>query len=230
MKCWLGRFLATLLLLFWVGGTARADLMVPWTYTWSRNPLSVAADNDGTGGVSLTLSPLAAGTNLTGDNEIKAVSLSTFSSAPTGTVDTFSSSPYSLTVHLTDLNSGATGALTFSGQFNGTLSATTASISNTFLSPSSQSIVLGQDDYTVTLNSYLAPNQPNSTTFGYIQADVTITPATGSTNTGNGNTGNSGGVQAVPEPSTLLLAGLALPAGLAWWRVRSGRGRDKAND
>ena len=74
----------TLLVLSVIGGAAHADLITPWTYSWSRNPISVAADNSGTGGVSLTLVPMV-GTNMIGDNpSITAVNLSTSSArAPT---------------------------------------------------------------------------------------------------------------------------------------------------
>jgi PEP-CTERM motif len=216
MNCWSGRLLGTLLVLATVGGTARADMITPWTYSWSRNPISVAADNNGTGGISMSLAPLTPGTNMVGDSDIIAVSLSTFSSAPSGTVDTFTNSPFSLTAHLTDLNSNQSGTLTFNGVFNGTLSQTNAQITATFLSPSTQSIVLGPNTYTVALNSFVPPGLPNATVFGDIGAHVSIEDGSGGTV----------GIQTVPEPSTLLLVGMTLPAaGLALWRTRAGRSR-----
>ena len=50
MKCWSGRLLMTLLVLLAVGGAARADMITPWTYIWTRSPISVASDGNGTGG------------------------------------------------------------------------------------------------------------------------------------------------------------------------------------
>src|SRR4051794_31125821 len=138
MKCWSARLLPTLLLLLLPSGAARADLITPWNYAWSRDPLSVASDGTGTGGISLTLAVQAPGTHPVGDSDIGVVSLSTFSSAPAGTVDHFTNSPYSLSVHLTDLNSGQAGDLTFNGVFNGTLSTTSASIQTSYLDPTSQ--------------------------------------------------------------------------------------------
>lgn len=221
MNCWSGRLVGTLVVLVTVGGVARADMMTPWTYTWSRNPISVAADNGGTGGISMSLVPLAPGTNMVGNSDITAVSLSTFSSTPAGTVDTFTNSPFSLTVQLTDQTSGTSGSLTFNGVFNGTLSQTNAQITATFLNPTTQSILLGTNTYTVALNSYLPPGVPSSTVFGDIGAHVSIQDGT----TGNG----SGSIESVPEPSTLLLASVTLPAaGLMLWRARGGRTRQTA--
>jgi hypothetical protein len=232
MKCWSGHMLATLLVLLAIDGAAHAD-QIPWTYSWSRNPISVAADNSGTGGVSLTLVPMV-GTNMIGDNpSITAVNLSTFSSAPTGTVDTFTNSPFSLDIHLTDLNSGQSGDLAFSGVFNGSLSPTVSEITTSFTDATSKSILLGQNTYTVALASVQAPGLPDATTFGDIVYGVSITGASTTTsNPGSGNTGNPGpgvSVQDVPEPSTLLMVGMALPAGLAWWRTRGARRRETAN-
>lgn len=235
MKCWSGRLLTTLVVLFAVGGAAHADMITPWTYAWSRNPISVAADNNGTGGISLTLAPLTPGTNLAGNSDITVVNLSTFSSAPTGTVDTFTNAKYALDVHLTDMNSNQSGDLTFTGVFGGSLSTTSAQIKNTFVAPTTQSLVLGQHQYTVSLNSYVPPGLPDSTVFGSIGAHVSIADAStgggGGSNTGGSNGGGTTvGVQDVPEPATLLLAGLALPAGLMWWRARGARRREAAND
>jgi hypothetical protein len=241
MKCWSNRLLATLLVLSAFSGSARADMMTPWTYSWSRDPLSVASDGGaGTGGISLSTTPLAPGTHMTGDSDIGVVTLSTFSSAAMGHIDTFTKSPYALTIHLTDLTSGKSGDLTFNGQFNGSLSTTSADIKTTFLDPLTQSVVLGQHTYSVALNSYVPPGLPTATVFGSIGAHVSIDAASGNNGGGNdgGSSGNGGGnggsgpgVSDAPEPSTLLLAGLALPAaGLAWWRARGLRGRAPQDD
>ena len=216
MKCWSSRLLMTFLVLSAVGGAAHADMITPWTYSWSRSPVSVPADQPGTGGINMTLSPLAPGTNMVGDSDINVVNLTTFSSNSTG-VDTLTKVPYSLTVQLTDLNSGASHLLTFNGTFSGTLSTTSANITTTFLDPVTQTIQLGQHDYTVSLNSFVAPGIQADPTAGSIGAHVSITDANG----------GGVGVQSVPEPTTLLLAGLALPAGLAWWRVRGRRNAAK---
>jgi hypothetical protein len=219
MKCWSGRLLVALLVSGGIGGAAHADMITPWTYSVTRTPTSVAADtaNNSTGVINLTLSPLAPGAHLNGDSDITVVSLTAFSSNSTG-LDTFTNAPYSLAIQLTDLNSSATGELTFNGTFSGTLSTSSADIHTTFLDPTTQSIVLDQHKYTVSLNSFVPPGIQSDPTAGSIGAHVSITDVTGG--------GSTGGVQTVPEPATLLLASLALPAGLAWWRARGRAGRD----
>jgi hypothetical protein len=232
MKCWSRGLLATLLVLLTAGGYVHADTMTPWTYSWSRNPISVPSDNLGTGGISMTLAPLAPGTNMTGDSDIVVVNLSTFSSAPAGTMDTFTKSPYSLSLHLTDLNSNQSGDLLFNGVFDGKLSPTSSQITTTFLDPIAQKLVLGGHAYTVSLNSYVPPGLPDATVFGSIGAHIGISDV----NSGGGSGGGGGGAgdpagtgsgpQTVPEPTTLFLASLSLPAGLLWWRTRGPRGRN----
>jgi hypothetical protein len=225
MKHWTRYAIATSLVLATVGG-ARADMITQWTYSWDTNPLSVAANGGAmTGGINLTALPLAAGATMTGDSNIPAVNLSTFSAAPTGMFDTFNKAPYALLFRLTDTTSGQSGNLTFNGQFDGTLSTTSAQIGNTFLSPGTQTLVLGQHTYTVALNSYVAPGLPSATVFGSIGAHVSIdgvtSPPPPPPTPSGGGTGV--GVSDAPEPSTLLLAGLTLPAGLVWWRARRGK-------
>lgn len=229
MYRWTSRLPLSLLVLLSIGGATRADLITaPWTYTWSA-PTSVAATNDPSGGITMTLSPLAAGTTLTGSSDINAVRLTTFSTASANSPDVFNDAKYSLTINLKDITSGATGQLIFQGEFGpsstqtSVLSTTNVNIQNTFLSPSTQTVKLGNYDYTVSLNTYVPPGLPGSITSGSIGADVTIAPATSG---GGGGTG----VQDVPEPSTLLLTSLAVPAGLAWWRTRALRRREETND
>jgi hypothetical protein len=210
MKCYLSRVVATLLLLV-SAGCARADMITPWTYSWSANPISVEANNPTpSGSVNMTVTPLAPGVHMTGDSDINAVNLSTNSSVM-GSNDTFTDAPYSLKIHLTDLASSQSGDLTFNGEFNGTLNATTANIATTFLDPKTQTLVLGEHTYTVALNSYVPPGGPPQTVFGSIGAHVSIADSTG---------GGGGNVHDVPEPSALVLAGLTLPVGLVWWRAR----------
>ena len=212
--------LGALLVLLSVGG-ARADILAPWTYSWDTDPLSVPSDGGAmTGGINLTALPLAPGATMSGSADLSAVDLSTFSDAPTGTSDTFNQAPYALVLHLTDVTSGQSGDLTFKGQFDGTLSTTSAQVGNTFLDPTTQRLVLGGRTYTVVLHSYVAPGLPTATVLGRIGAHVSITdPAPPPAAV-------PAAAQDVPEPSALLLAGLTLPAvGLLWHRGRGARSR-----
>jgi hypothetical protein len=197
---------------------ARGEL-VAWSYDWGSRTGSVAATGGaatggtGTGGISFaTPTGTAVGTS-----DIVAANLTTFSSAPSGTPDTFSNTPYRLDVKLTD-PSGAAGVLTFGGRFRGTLTPTSANITNDFDGPTAKSIHLGDNTYTVILGAYIAPGAPNSTTTGSIGAHVDVVPGVVPT-----PTPAPGPASATPEPSTLVLAGMGLLAlgARAWRRGRS---------
>ncbi len=187
------------------GSVAQADL-VHWSYSWSRSPSEVLANAPGTSYVSLTSEPVQ---NVVGDSDIVSTNLRTVSNAPDGTPDHFTNKAYVLTLTLTDQASGQTGNISFSGVLNGTVSAHSANIANTFNNPTMQSIVLGNYKYTVTLPYYTPPGPPSSTNAGSISAHVMVTGEL---------------INSLPEPSSLLLAGLGvILVGLASWRDRGQR-------
>jgi len=126
-----------------------------------------------------------------------------------------SSSHYQLNLLLRDQASGASGNVTFSGYFSGELSLDGGAVSdplrNSFVGPTTQTLKLGSDLYTVTIGPAVLPytivqysDSPYSTS-GTISASISVQPATSAT----------------PEPSSLLLACLAVPPlGLARWLRR----------
>src|SRR5262245_33154744 len=129
---------------------AQADApaaFLQWTYNWSRVPADVvAADANGASKLSLTDEPLGHATN---DSDIVATNIRTFSNAPRATPNKFQDAAYALTLKLTDDASGESGTLRFSGVFNGTLSATSAGITTRITGPTTQSLTLGRNTYTV---------------------------------------------------------------------------------
>ncbi len=122
-----------------------------------------------------------------------------------GTYDSFSSVPFNLSVTVTDLASSAQGTFNFNGTYTADhISATTshvdpASQGIAWTTPLSVSQTVGGNTYTMSLVSWTAPGAPGNP--GAILAEVT---AISGTSTGSG--GNA------PEPASLVLAGLALPA------------------
>jgi hypothetical protein len=180
---------------------ARAD-HIDWLYSWSRSPDQVFADGSTTSYVALTgESEVPAG----GNTDVVAANLSVFSNAPDTAPATFTNKPYTLTLTITDGDSNDAGSLAFTGEFNGRVTSDSSNVGITFTGQNTQSLTLGEHLYTVTMNAYAPPGPPGSSNVGSIGAHATVA------------------VQTLPEPASVLLAVLALPAG-AFWRRRRRRG------
>ncbi|HWG41415.1 MAG TPA: hypothetical protein VN688_01420 [Gemmataceae bacterium] len=205
-------FAITLLMLAFTTTRGHAGL-IPWSYQWNADPIVINANpfgpnNPSTGGITLIPSAITVTGGLPavalGNSNIVAVNLTTFnfSSNPSGQPDHFNNSPYNLNVTLTDIASHAARTLNFRGLFNGTLSNSSANITTTFTSPTTQSAVLGHNLYTVNLTSYTPPGPPSANNVGTIGAHVDVHP-----------------VEA-PEPPALLLAGTGLAGTVGCWLRR----------
>jgi hypothetical protein len=194
--------LAALALLLLGGGPCWADF-IHWTYSWSNSPNELFSDN-GTGKIALSNeSP----TNAVNNTDVVATNIHTFSSAPPSSPDTFTAKPYVLTMNLTDQDSGATGTMTFSGQFNGTLTAESSNLRTTFTGATEQSLVLGTHVYNVTIGPFSPPGPPGAVNAGSISAHALVEVHEV--------------IEETPEPSTLALLTLGLPlAGVGLWRRR----------
>jgi hypothetical protein len=111
---------------------------------------------------------------------------------------------YVLDVNLLDYASRTSGDVTFGGLLFGTIGPTSSNVTTEFTGPTTRSIALGRNLYTVTLESLGPPRVPEPLP-DHIDAYVDVRPLSQS-----------------PEPSCLALAALALPALAAagWWRWR----------
>jgi hypothetical protein len=205
----------------------RADF-INWSYNWTHTPTVVPSDGagssqpgHGTGGITLTNHQGGTGS---GNSDVVATEITTFSAASVNTPDHFTNTKYSLILDLTDSASHKSGMLTFNGAFNGTLSLTSANIKNTFLGPLTQHLDLGKNLYTVTIGPYAAPGIPDATQTGSISAHISVQAetATGGSGSGGGgvqSAGGGGGNNQAPEPATLVLATLGASA-LGWFGLR----------
>jgi hypothetical protein len=199
--------LVTLLL---SGSAVRADL-ISWTYNWTPGAPAVFADSPGTS--KITLSDEKAG-SATGSTDIVATNLQTFSTADPAHPDTFTHRGYSLLLTITNMSNPGhpSGTLQFAGEFNGTLSAHSSNVVNTYLGATTKSIVLGGSTFTVNLDNFTRPPPPNASNSGSIGAHAVATAGSSTSGGGGGN---------APEPSTLWLAGLGMGSlGIAVWGKR----------
>src|SRR5262249_39605209 len=97
----------------------------------------------------------AGSSNLTGPGQIRLANLFTYNlawSQGPGTIS-FQNAPYSLRTSLTDVGSNTTGVLNFTGVFNGLADEGShlSTMTTTFNSPLTQSLVLGGNRYTVSV-------------------------------------------------------------------------------
>jgi hypothetical protein len=124
-----------------------------WSYHWSISPSPVLAS--GTGTVSQALGPGGKGAS-----RILAAAVTTSSSATAKNSDHFNKY-FSLTLHMTDLATHKSGNLTFYGHITGTLTATSAHLTESFRTHI-EHLTLGKHTYWVDLPGSLALAPPGS--------------------------------------------------------------------
>jgi hypothetical protein len=191
-----------LVLLLAVTPAIRAD-WIPWTYSWSNSPQTILADGGSGGKITLTDEPTLPAV---GNTDIVATNIRTYSTAASGSPDKFTNKAYTLQLTLTDSASGQTGTATFTGIFNGTLTANSSNITNTFTGSTTVVLDLGTNQYTVNLTAYTPPGPTGSVNAGAIGAHATVVVEP------------IGPVSLTPEPSAALLAACGLPLALLQYR------------
>jgi hypothetical protein len=180
--------------------TARAD-QISWSYGFAQSTDTVFANASSGDGGRVVMSPLSGSvtSSIPTAATITAVNLQAFSGASAIDPSRFKDAEYTLIMRFTDLSSGLTAAVTFEGILNGTVSASGASLHNTFVGQTQYSFNLNHHIYDISIGDFKAPGGPGSGDLGSITVDVSI--------------------HHNPEPSALVLGALGLP-GLAWLRRR----------
>lgn len=193
-----------LTVLFVLAPDCRADL-IPWSYRWTASPSQVFSDNAASH-VSLSDEPWR---TVVGESNIVATNITTHSNTSPSAPDAFTSRPYTLTLQLQDTyHTGQVGSLTFTGLLDGTLSAESSNLSNTFTAETTQQLVVGLTKFTVTIGPFSPPGVPGAVNTGGIAAQATVTA--------------EAIIQELPEPGSLALAGLGL-GGMALFALRRRR-------
>ena len=193
----------SLTLLLLPAGMARAE-MINWSFSWAPSTQTLHADAPGVGRVLLSSYGGTINSHAGDLVGLAGAYVAYSSQAADSAPDHFSHAPFSLTLTLTDNASHQSGNLTYAGFVAGDLSASSANLGVTVDSPTAAGLALGGHYYRVAIGPYIAPPYPSTNLPGILVANVTVSD-----------------VQTVPEPATLALAGLALPAlGLAAWRKR----------
>src|SRR5258708_19652617 len=202
--------------LLFTGTAVRAD-NIPWGYSATDTTIFNSNNPIQTSSIAFKGSSSVA----TGNSGIIIYNLTTASSQDPATPDSFANVPFGLGVTLTDIKATSsalptavtTGWVRFAGLFNATNVSKSSLLpgTNTWTSPvTAPPLILGSDDtgwrsYSVQVVSFTPPGQPGGAP-GSIEAVVTVTPTDAH--------GGGGGTQppTAPEPTSLVLAGLALPA------------------
>ena len=112
-----------------------------------------------------------------------------------------------MTLTLTDLISGTSGTLTFTGLLSGQLTASSSNIANLYTGLTTQQLIRGDTIFTVTIGSYTPPGPPDSSNLGSIGAHTIV------------KVSHIIPVETLPEPGTLALSLLGIAvvgAGRRW--------------
>jgi hypothetical protein len=211
-----GRLLATALAVWLAGASAARAEFMGWTYSFDDSGLTINPNGgQASGSVGVALPPGGTATS-TIPNVILAAS-TTALGTPASPADQYVNAAYFVTVTITDPTANKSHDFTFHGMLNGSATTGNFQITNAF-DASSQDSTLAGHNYHVTVGSFaLSP----TTGAGSIAFAVQVNDPT--VQGGGGSPPPPPPPSSAPEPASILLACLALPAlGLrAWKRKRA---------
>lgn len=178
--------------------------LIYWSYAWSRTPTEILADAPGTSKITLSDSTLRV---REGETDLVATNLRTVSTAPADNPDTFTHKTYTLSLYLLDHASGLDGTLEFTGYLEGKVSAFNVDVDNFFTGLTTQTLILGNHLYVVTIGPYTPVDAPDSDNAGAIGAHARVS------------------IYTVPEPTGIALSSIgALVSAVYYLRGRNKKG------
>ena len=177
---------------------ARADLLDPsWHYQVVATP-SVIVLNAGLD-TKLELSSESPNNMLARQGSSNYVATNIITSAGSMLPTVFAGVPYNLEVTIRDDESSQMQVFDFTGSLSGSLSKAGSLMTNHFDDLATHDFKLGQNSYSIVLNSFVAPSGPGALNLGSIGGTITVRGHDVPPQT-----------QDAPEPSTLLLLTLGL--------------------
>jgi hypothetical protein len=183
---------------------ARADYL-DWSYTWDRSAFAIPANGGAHAGVlSLELPTLPAGGG-PGASPVAPVVLlagTTADGTSNSPADLFENAPYSVALTVTDDQTQESHEFTFDGLLTGLMTKSLVQIASHFVGGGQQTATIAGRQYTVTAG-LSAPAAAAANFAGAIQANCGVIglPIPGPPPAAD-----------TPEPASLVLAALSLPA------------------
>jgi hypothetical protein len=188
----------------------------PWSY---RNPTNeIATTKELSGGFTFSNESFS---STDGNALIQATKIYSWSTADEANPDRITALPYHFGLEIRDDLTAQTAQLSFEGNLTGRFWGTGSALTNTFTGDTTQTAQLGGREYAVSLTDFTAPTGTGLDHGGSINASVTVrslseqspveTPPVSEEPTEPVQT---------PEPTSLLLAAVGLPA---LWMARKRR-------
>jgi hypothetical protein len=167
----------------------------------------------------LLIAPPFGSSSATHLDKLPAVEVLPLSWAPDNLPGKFTHAAWGLRLTIFDNLLHRAGTLLFTGFFDGTLSRHTADLTSHFTSSADQFLTLGGpfifDIFEVKLKPFVPPGPPNKNQPGWFYAEVDVNRIAAAAASAPPMC-----AMPTPEPSTLVLAGLALAGGGVWLRRR----------
>jgi hypothetical protein len=179
----------------------------PWSY---RNPTNEIATTKGlSGGFTFSNESFS---STEGNALIQATKIYSWSTADEASPDRISALPYHFGLEIRDDLTSHTALLSFEGNLSGRFWGTGSALTNNFTGDTTQTAQISGREYTVSLTDFTAPTGTGLDRGGSINASVTIRSLSEQSPVEAPPVEAPVDTVQTPEPTSLLLAAVGLPA------------------